>query len=89
MKLMKNYEKLAGKKKVSTEQKDAEELAPTITSWQHVAVLITKDFAQAMKMMITHVPGNWVADKWSRGGTQGGLQRRAEVRLAPPPNQGR
>ena len=53
---------------MSTEQKDAEELAPTITSWQHMAVLITKDFDKAMKMMITHVPGNWVADKWSRGG---------------------
>ena len=36
--------------------------------WKHVAVLMTKDFEKAQKMISTHVPGNWVADKWSRGG---------------------
>ena len=43
-------------------------LAPTITSWKHVTVLMTKDFEKAQIMISTHVPGNWVADKWSRGG---------------------
>ena len=67
--LIKKYQKLPGKQNVSTEQKGAEVLAPTIKSWKHVAVLITKDFDKAQKMIITHVPGNcWVPDKWSRGG---------------------
>ena len=43
-------------------------MAPTITSWKHVAVLGTKDFKKAQKMISIYVPGNWVPDKWSRGG---------------------
>ena len=49
------------------EQKGAE-VAPTIISWKHVAVLGTKDFETAQKMTRIYVPGNWVPDKWSRGG---------------------
>ena len=49
------------------EQKGAE-VAPTIISWKHVAVLGTKDFKKAQKMISIYVPGNWVPDKWSRGG---------------------
>ena len=67
--IYKTYDKLAGKKKVSTAQKDAEEGAPFITLWEHVAELISKDFDKAFKVMIHHIPrGDWVADKWCRGG---------------------
>ena len=64
----KNFKKMAGKMKKASTAQDAEDVAPTITSWEHVAELNTKDFDKAKKMMITHLPGNWMPDKWSRGG---------------------
>ena len=65
----KNYKKMAGKMKKSTAQEDADKKKPRIKSWEHVAELTTKDFKQADALMIPLIPqGEWMADKWSRGG---------------------